>query len=150
SPAPSVPAQSGAPAAPTAFRPPVIEPEKPAAMKTSATASGQPGVTAVPPEVWNVKADPVPGAIELESEGKAKVNVPDSFFGGEVVFPVVPSPFVALGANHDEKGVREFWDVRTRQKFGSMNGVKVDGEHAALSPDGLHFAAPVPFGNGIL
>ena len=91
------------------------------------------------PDLWKVKPDP---AAEQPAEITQDIllHVPASFFGGEVTYPTAPSVFVAVGRNGDQKDVREFWDLSTRKRVGSLRGgVKVDKPYA-LSADGTLFA----------
>lgn len=102
-----------------------------------------------PPQDWDVVVDAPKEEIDF-SPAKKTVRVPipnakSSRFGrdtGEedVIFPVVPSPFVAVGQNAAKKDVREIWDLSKPKKVGTITDLGVETTRNALSPDGKYFA----------
>ncbi len=116
------------------------------AANSPSNANGSPGViknladpNGPTPDLWKVKPDP---AAEQPPEITQEIllHVPVSFFGGEVTYATAPSVFVAVGRNGDQRDVREFWDLSTRKRVGSIRGgVKLDKPYA-LSADGTLFA----------
>jgi RNA polymerase sigma factor (sigma-70 family) len=100
-------------------------------------------------ELWEVKPDPTGKPLPEVKDG-LKLRVPDSFGGGDVVYPTAPSPFVAVGGNSDRNRVRQVWDLVTQKRVGMLRGdVKIDKPYA-LSADGALFAAKMTFDRGFV
>ena len=100
---------------------------------------------ALPPEQWNVDTDPPAAPIVFAPDRKqVKVEVPNNgttrATPHDIVFPVVPSAFVAVGQNAEKKDEREVWDLTKPEKVGTITGLGVETEMNALSPDGRYFA----------
>lgn len=95
---------------------------------------------AVPPIQWSVRPDP-PAEPVTFAEKKLRLRIPDSGGSGDgVVFPVVPSPYVALGKNGTAKDTREIWNLSTGNKAHTIKGVAFHETHPTLSPDGRYWA----------
>lgn len=101
----------------------------------------------LPPDFWAVEVDPPTAPVVFEPKKKAfRVKVPIGAGGRrstteDIVFPVVPSPFVAVGTNATKKDDREIWNLATGTKAGAISGLTVETFDGALSPDGKYFAA---------
>ena len=96
------------------------------------------------PENWRVNPGaPVKYGEEPEVRKKVDIKIP---FGSsrssaeDIIFPVVPSPFVALGQNATEKDTREIWDVFNNKKVDTIKKLAVKTSNNAVSPDGHYFA----------
>lgn len=108
-------------------------------------AAGNPGGPAeVPaglnPNVWNVKVDPAPAGSQIEAGKSLGIRFPNGSSNRDIVYPITPSSFVALGTNGFFGGTREIYNLSTRGRIGQIQGKGFD-EIAALSPDGKYFAA---------
>lgn len=101
----------------------------------------------LPPDFWAVEVDPPPVPVVFEPKKKTiRVKVPIGLGGRnttteDIVFPVVPSPFVAVGTNATKKDAREIWNLATGTKVGDMTGLAVETFDGALSPDAKYYAA---------
>ena len=101
----------------------------------------------LPPDFWSVSVDPPPVPIVFEPKKKiVKVKVPIGAGNRrstteDIIYPVVPSQFVAVGTNAQKKDNREIWNLGTGEKVGTITGLGVETFDGALSPDGKYFAA---------
>ncbi|MEZ6064534.1 MAG: hypothetical protein R3B90_02240 [Planctomycetaceae bacterium] len=97
----------------------------------------------LPPRNWEYEPDPLPIAFEYEGAKKElHINVPrKSGIGSaeDIVFPVVPSPFVCVGPP-GENEEREIWDISVGKRVAKIEGIAARTTAHALSPDGLFFA----------
>lgn len=105
----------------------------------------------LPPDFWAVEVDAPATPIVFEPKKKTvRVKVPN---GGDrrrsttedIIYPVVPSQFVAVGTNAKKGDNREIWNLGTGEKTGTITGLGVETYHGALSPDGRYFAAQAGF-----
>ena len=97
-----------------------------------------------PADSWEVKVDPSAEQYALEPDAKVHVVFPKGS-KLEIVYPLNPSPFVAVGSNNNEKEFREIRDLRNNHKVGTVKGVRIHGDPWALSPDGHYLAGWVVF-----
>ena len=101
-----------------------------------------PEPTAVDPAAiaWRVAADP-PAEAPVTLAEDLTIPVPmGEGDGGKVILPATPSPFVALGDNHEADAVRECWDLRSRLRAGLIRGALPIRPPLVLSPDGALLA----------
>ncbi|MDA0833280.1 MAG: hypothetical protein O2955_09330 [Planctomycetota bacterium] len=102
---------------------------------------------ALPPDVWNLTVDPPKEELQFEPDRKTvRIKVPvagNRTTAGAIVFPVVPSPFVAVGANELKGDIREIWNLCTGKKVGKISDLNVKTAEVALSPDARYFAGVV-------
>ena len=105
----------------------------------------------LPPDFWSVEVDPPAAPIVFEPKKKTvKVKVPNGANNRrstteDIIYPVVPSQFVAVGTNAQKKDNREIWNLGTGEKAGTIAGLGVETYHGALSPDGRYYAAQAGF-----
>ncbi len=107
----------------------------------------------LPPDLagkWDVKFDANPEPIAFEDQRKLRVPLPSGVNVQDVLWPMRPSFFVALGNNSSDRNVREVYDIRTRKKVGKIGGFRAYGGKSALSPDGKFFVISSRETNGIL
>ncbi len=68
----------------------------------------------------------------------------DDFWGARqqwVLYPSMPSQFVAVGLNENARQYREVWNIATKRKLGRIDGIGLDADSPiSLSPDGRYFA----------
>lgn len=122
-------------------------PIKPAEPKPKPKPADRPK-PAKPADEKEKKAEEAEGA----SKGKNKplsIPIPPSFWGGEVLYPSTPSPFVAVGRNGDQNDHREIWDLRENKRIGAIRGQIPADKPFALSPDGTQLAAKAQGRNGV-
>lgn len=117
---------------------------------TSTKSDSQRIVDPLPPINWTAKADPP--SSPLPTEWKPDFAIPITarrIDDDHVVYPVVPSPYVMIGSNEDQKSQRDLWNLATGKKEGKLDGLVLYSSHnTSLSPDGNYFAAG-GFGDGI-
>lgn len=98
----------------------------------------------IPPDLWNVEVDAPAEPLAFAPERKnVRVKVPigsQRATTEDIIFPVVPSPFVAVGQNENKADKREVWDITKPEKLGTITDLGVETEMNALSPDGRYFA----------
>ena len=73
---------------------------------------------------WKMTADPPKTAVSLELTKDVSISVPKNLGPDNVIFPVTPSSFVAIGNNFFPQSMMEVWDMQTRKKVGSFHGNK--------------------------
>ena len=101
-------------------------------------------IDAPPPENWKVKVDP--STVEAKIDPAKPINIKFPKDGGhtDIIYPVTPSVYVALGSNSFNRPVREIWNLATRGKTGTITPSVMRGRtKEALSPDGQHVAATI-------
>ncbi|MDB5338682.1 MAG: hypothetical protein JWN70_4301, partial [Planctomycetaceae bacterium] len=102
------------------------------------------GVDGPAPENWNVKVDPSKTEIKIDSAKPINIKFPKDASHDDVVYPVTPSVYVALGSNSFGQPVREIWNLATRNKTGTITNKIIRGRSVeALSPDGQYIAANI-------
>lgn len=111
---------------------------KPEPMKRAGPMFGQDQGGAVVD--WGVKVDPPAEAFQIDITQPVNIRVPNKGTEGAVIYPDVPSPFLAIGNTASGREVWEIWDLRTRTKASTIKG-KLPSDKAAMSPDGLFVAA---------
>ncbi len=153
-PAPTTPAGSSTPGTPVAAAPTIpamnTGSSTPAANPAN-TANTRPATTsteskliveAQPPINWTATADPP--QTPLPSEWASDFTLPitarrvdkDNF-----TYPVIPSPYVIIGNNNDQKAQRDLWNLATAKKEGKLDGIAFHSSYQlALSPDGHYMA----------
>ena len=98
----------------------------------------------ISPELWDVKVDPPETPIVFAPERpNVRVKVPEGSVRAtpqDILFPVVASPFVAVGQNGHKDDKREIWDLTKPEKVGTITNFGVETKLIALSPDGKYFA----------
>lgn len=128
------------PADPVGFQPPAAQPQ---VAGNRNVPNVNPGGFNKPagPEArginWSAKADPPPQPLAPIAL-KKPLQLADSFEGP--LFPINGGQFIATGGNGQPLEVREFYDLATGKRIGSLKGVQLDGAHRALSDDGQWFA----------
>ena len=95
---------------------------------------------------WTVQPDPLPDGLPENKAApklKARINAFGSDWQGEnVLFPVVPSPFVIVGSNGSGRNYfREVFNLDAGRSSGQIKGVQFDPKVHGLSPDGKYYAA---------
>lgn len=116
------------------------------------TITGDPKliVHAQPPINWTAQADPP--ATPLPTEWSHNFSIPITarrIDTAHFIYPEVPSPFVIVGNNEDQKAQRDLWNLATGKKEGKLNGVAFHSSYKmSLSPDG-HYMAFGGFGDGV-
>lgn len=94
------------------------------------------------PDNWAVKIDPSPLDTKIDTAKPLNMKFPKGAAHTDVLFPVTPSVFVALGGNGLTQQVREIWNLATKSKVGTVtNNLVFINAVCALSPDGQHLAA---------
>lgn len=96
------------------------------------------------PANWRVEVDGLNEWIPIPFDHKVEVKVPRNS-GADILFPEVPSLFVAVGSNHSERDQREIWNLQSNQRLGAIKGVRIPSLKTALSANGNYFAA-LPLG----
>ena len=66
-----------------------------------------------------------------------------------VLYPVTPSPFVALGLNDEKKQFREVWNLIEKKKIGQVRNLELSSKGQALSPDGKYLAGKPQWADAI-
>lgn len=96
----------------------------------------------LPPEFWSAEPEETVTTLEYTAKKAPRIKIPMTRAAslGDIVFPVVPSPFVLVGQGGKPKDVRELWDVTTNSKVAKIDGLKAETFMSALSPDGKYFA----------
>lgn len=104
------------------------------------------GFDGTAPSDWTVKVDPSKSDTTIDSSKPITIRMPKGAGNTDIVFPVTPSVFVALGCNVQNMPVREIWNLATRSKSGTINNSMMHPACAvALSPDGQYLAANILF-----
>ena len=87
---------------------------------------------------WSAKIDAPGQPVPAPTNKSFAVPFPGNFGGGgEVTYPAVPSPFVAIGKNFFDNDVRQVWDLSARKQVGAVKGpLGWDDKTVALSGDG--------------
>ncbi len=121
-------------------------PEKPAPEKPVATVGEPP---AEKPN-WTLAFDPAPTGSFAAAGAKLSFKMPSLGAIGpdfvestrlRVLYPVTPSPFVALGLNDEKKQHREVWNLIEKKKIGQVRNLEFGSSKGqALSPDGKYLA----------
>ncbi len=102
------------------------------------------GVDGPAPENWNVKVDPSKTEIKIDPAKPINIKFPKDASHDDVIYPVTPSVYVALGSNSFGSPVREIWNLATRNKTGTITNKIIRGRSVeALSPDGQYIAANI-------
>ena len=141
-----VPAGTGtakpAPVVPTPAKPVVKDGDPPAAPANPATPAEQPS--------WTLALDPAPAGSFAAAGAKLNLKMPALGALGpdfvestrlRVLYPVTPSPFVALGLNDEKKQFREVWNLIEKKKLGQVRNLEFgNSKGQALSPDGKYLA----------
>lgn len=108
----------------------------------------------VRPQLWNVDVDaPAEPLVYAPERPNVRVQVPEGSNRAtreDIVFPVVPSRFVAVGQNANKEDKREVWDITRPAKVGTITDLGVTTELNALSPDGKYFAGKTGFGTSVI
>lgn len=99
---------------------------------------------------WSLALDPAPRGGFAAAGAKLGLKLPSLGAIGpdfvestrlRVLYPVTPSPFVALGLNDEKKQYREIWNVIERKKLGQVRNLEFGSSKGqALSPDGQYLA----------
>ncbi len=99
---------------------------------------------------WFVAVDPPQYEFVIPADARMGIKVPgaqtatDDFWGSRqrwVLYPSMPSQFVAVGLNENAQQYREVWNIATKRKLGRIEGIELDAEAPiSLSPDGKYFA----------
>ena len=87
---------------------------------------------------WSAKVDPPAQPVPAPTNKSFAIPFPGNFGnGGQVTYPAVPSPFVAVGKNFFDNDVRQVWDLGAKKQVGAVKGpLGWDDKTVALSGDG--------------
>lgn len=115
----------------------------------SAAVPKQPKTERSEPEAADAagKAGPAQPADPLSPVRNVSIRLPSA--EGEVLFPVPPSDFVAVGSNRAGDDMREVWNLRSGHAVGMIRGQLDLHAPFALSPDGMHLAGVLPWRKGV-
>lgn len=102
------------------------------------------GRSATSPHQWQAQIDGLAAWVPIPAEHKVEVKIPRNS-GADILFPEVPSHFVAVGSNHSERDQREIWNLASNRLVGTISGVRIPSLKTTLSADGRYFAA-LPLG----
>jgi len=99
---------------------------------------------------WRAWPDPAAMEVTFNERRDVKLRMPRYPSGNDVLFPTVASHFVALGYNRTEQDLRIVFDMRTNRMFGAVTGVQLSKGRAAVSGNGLYFAAQPSSSDGLV
>lgn len=117
--------------------------KNPVAGQAAAKPAAAPSAPAAAQDVggWKVTVDPP--AVAMTWPEKLEVNITIPGRGDVILYPSVPSPFVAFGFEAYESAGAQMWNMVTGKKVGEIRGEPSKQTARAISPDGKYLAVHV-------
>ena len=84
---------------------------------------------------WNVEVDPPAETYEFDIEKDIRIPTGDRFGAGNMLLPAMPTAFVLVGRNSNDREKSTIYDLRTRKKVADVTGIKIDSNASRLSQD---------------
>ncbi|MBT4868270.1 MAG: hypothetical protein HON53_24450, partial [Planctomycetaceae bacterium] len=99
---------------------------------------------------WNVEVDPPAEIYEFDVEKEIRIPTGDRFGTGYMLLPTMPTAFVSVGRNSNDREKSTVYDLRTRKKVAEISGIRLDHNVSRLSQDGKFLVGRMPFEGNLL